>query len=331
MSNSMDTIQDCIGMTALHILVCSAKPNLALVQLIVDENPNCLVTKDKWGCIPLIYAIWGNAPHDIVHFLVKSHKSPFLRAALDWDIMVQTLCRAGESLHVIERLLSTRQKSFTKEGINWLRAARELTICCLVKCESFRDFSSIWDATIQAFIASTGNNHVLAQHLLDIQTRFFLDKCEVDWQAVCEELVKPVSQWWKPEYPEASLKTFQFLVKSNLPERLEAIGPIWRRRVKQMVQRIPSSKNAQGVYDFDKTHSKLVSCEREYHQTKNAMALLELALWQSKIKESMQLQCNTTYQIGQIGFFSTDMKRQCHVCCGVDIVIPNVLPFLVGE
>ncbi|KAL7541836.1 hypothetical protein ACHAXR_011247 [Thalassiosira sp. AJA248-18] len=42
--------QDCLGMTPLHILACSAKQKLALYQVIVERYPENLITEDKWGC-----------------------------------------------------------------------------------------------------------------------------------------------------------------------------------------------------------------------------------------------------------------------------------------
>ena len=50
--------QDCLGMTPLHILACSTKHHLELYKLMVEKYPETLITKDKWGDIPLLYALW---------------------------------------------------------------------------------------------------------------------------------------------------------------------------------------------------------------------------------------------------------------------------------
>ena len=71
----------------------------------------------------------------------------------------------------------------------------------------------------------------------------------------------------------------------------------------------------------DTIHSKLISYEHEYHQLKDATFLLELALWKTKIDQTGQ----TGEQI------TADTKSQCRVNCGADVIIPNVLPYLIGE
>ena len=67
--------RDCLGMTPLHILPCSSAQNLGLYRFIVANSPSSLITEDKWGCVPLLYAIWGDAPQEIVNFLIDAHKS----------------------------------------------------------------------------------------------------------------------------------------------------------------------------------------------------------------------------------------------------------------
>ena len=67
--------QDCLGMTPLHILACSTKQqdSMEVYQLLIDKYPETLIMEDKWGDIPLMYAIWCNAPKDVIDLLVKSY------------------------------------------------------------------------------------------------------------------------------------------------------------------------------------------------------------------------------------------------------------------
>ena len=48
--------QDCLGMTPLHILTCSSVHDLELYRLIVEKYPTNLITEDRWGALPLLYA-----------------------------------------------------------------------------------------------------------------------------------------------------------------------------------------------------------------------------------------------------------------------------------
>ena len=60
-----DTVdkQDTFGMTPLHILTLSAKPNLNLIQDLVERYPESLRKKDRWGRYPIFYALLNrNSP-----------------------------------------------------------------------------------------------------------------------------------------------------------------------------------------------------------------------------------------------------------------------------
>ena len=65
--------QDCLGMTPLHILACSLVHNLEVYRVIVEKYTTNLITKDRWGALPLLYAFWGAAPAEIIQFLLKSY------------------------------------------------------------------------------------------------------------------------------------------------------------------------------------------------------------------------------------------------------------------
>lgn len=65
--------RDCLGMTPLHILACSTKQDKILYQMVIDKYPENLVTKDRWGALPMLYVVWGNAPSDIIQLLSESY------------------------------------------------------------------------------------------------------------------------------------------------------------------------------------------------------------------------------------------------------------------
>jgi hypothetical protein len=62
-------------MTPLHILACSSVHDLELYHLIVEKYPTNLITEDRWGALPLLYAFWGAAPTEIIQFLLESYQS----------------------------------------------------------------------------------------------------------------------------------------------------------------------------------------------------------------------------------------------------------------
>ena len=353
-SESLFIKQDCLGMTPLHILACSTNQNLELYQFIVAAFPKSLITEDEWGCRPFFYAIWGDAPQEIVQFMIDTHKSAFPNQAMDWDKMVETLCRAGgvarycqrvagASLDVIKRLLQIHQTFFSEQSVNWQKAARELTIRVLVTCDYsefdddddsganeevdwvFEDFVAMMEALVAHKV-----HQELIQCLQDIQQKFFPNQNDSRLQLVCEDLVKPLTGWWMPQSTYDSTLWFQFLAKCSIAERLNVIGVRkWRLRVKKMVEDISSDNNDWDSKEhtfksyFDTVHSKLVTYEAEYQLLKETAFLLELVIWKSKIDESMY---------GHLDDDSAaDLRGQCRINCGADIIIPNVLPYLIGN
>jgi hypothetical protein len=111
--------QDCLGMTPLHILTCSSVHNLELYRLIVENYPTNLVTEDRWGALPLLYAFWGAAPTEIIEFLLKSYQSLYPGYEFNWTMMVETMGRTDTPKERIENLLHVRQMHFPDQPIDW--------------------------------------------------------------------------------------------------------------------------------------------------------------------------------------------------------------------
>ncbi|MFN9898792.1 MAG: hypothetical protein ACK55Z_08380, partial [bacterium] len=82
--------QDCLGMTPLHILTCSSIHDLELYRVIVEKYPANLITEDRWGALPLLYAFWGAAPAEIIQFLLDSYQSLYPSHVFNWTMMVKT-------------------------------------------------------------------------------------------------------------------------------------------------------------------------------------------------------------------------------------------------
>jgi hypothetical protein len=111
--------QDCIGMTPLHILACSSVHDLEVYRVIVAKYPANLITEDRWGALPLLYAFWGAAPNEIIHFLVKSYQSLYPNHVFNWTLMVETMGRCDTPKENIENLLRVKQMHFPEQPINW--------------------------------------------------------------------------------------------------------------------------------------------------------------------------------------------------------------------
>ena len=95
--------QDCLGlgMTTLHILACSSVHDLELYRVIVEKYPANLITNDRWGALPLLYAFWGAAPvRSLSSYLRLENQSPYPGGyEFDWTISLwkhweSTLCES---------------------------------------------------------------------------------------------------------------------------------------------------------------------------------------------------------------------------------------------
>ena len=145
--------QDCLGMTPLHILACSTAQNIELYQVLIDKYPETLVSEDRWGAAPLLYAIWGNAPNEIIHFLAERLSSLYPNYQLNFTSMVKTLGNASAPSEVIQNLLDLQQESFPEQSIDWTQVVERLaeeelavadeTFRFLVKCSITKRIDAI--------------------------------------------------------------------------------------------------------------------------------------------------------------------------------------------
>ena len=252
--------QDCFRMTPLHILACSAKHDLEVYQVLIERYPENLITRDNWGDVPFLYALWGNAPVDVVRLLAKSYQTFYPSHTLEWGKMVETMFDAGAPLFCIQNLLNAQRRTFP-------------------------------------------NHHV-------------------DWQGVVSQLVKNFTNHFhlcSPKIRTIKLESLSFLLKHSIHRRLELLGvEKWEDEInsdlEKFVDKLPYASIS--VQRHIKTLYSKLSC---YEHLKHATTLLELALWKSTLDKQ-------TYTEGMDDPMSRD---QCRVNCGAQVILPNVLAFLL--
>ena len=111
--------QDCLGMTALHVMACSTVQDLALYQELVEKYPETLIAEDKWGAIPLLYSVWGDAPSGVITFLGEKYHSLYQNHDFNWTEMMQTLNYAAVVPKKIHSLVGVQQKVSPDQCIDW--------------------------------------------------------------------------------------------------------------------------------------------------------------------------------------------------------------------
>ena len=259
-------LQDSLGMTPLHIMACSTKQDLDLYRILIDKYPETLVTEDSWGAIPLLYALWGDAPSEIVWYLVESYQSLYPNHELNWTEMVKTLAKDAP-LKVIQRLLDVQNESFPEQIIDW-------------------------DHVIDELIAIDSN------------------------RTTSREIKKPLS----------SEKNFRYLVKYSMAGRISAIGlRQWRDDI---TNEIETTKVA--FRSFRATiQSKISEYEASYQELKEAATMIELVLWKNKISEARKVINEEGGSRKKMKLDESAIREQCRSRCGANIVIENVLPYLL--
>jgi len=87
--------QDCLGMTPLHILLCSGRDcDVRVIKFIVEKCPLTLLTKDRWGEVPLVYALLGNSSLEVINFILEMHSKRWQSLPFDFgDILTRMLPR----------------------------------------------------------------------------------------------------------------------------------------------------------------------------------------------------------------------------------------------
>ena len=270
--NPSGNLQDCLGMTPLHILACSSIQHISLYKVLIEKYPDNLITEDRWGAVPLLYAIWGDAPDEIIDSLIESYKSLYPNYELDWTGMMKTLGVAGTQKECIMKLHDTQQTFFPDQTIDW-------TII-------------IQDA-----------------------------------------LISPPDQY----YCVPSSISFGHLVQCSISDRVEKIGlKQWRGDISDCIRKtLPTERNKKSI-DFHSRRSfvtdletKLLWYEAENHKLKEATSILELTLWK------VEIDCHRSQERGRRNkkrrSNEADVRDQCRINCGADIVIEHTLPFLIQK
>ena len=151
---------------------------------------------------------------------------------------------------------------------------------------------------------------------VDLQKKSFPNQC-IDWDVVLENLS-----------PNLDSVTFQQMVKLCITKRVNAIGiKSWRvDMIAKVTEGLPPLFN-KGTWLND-VKSKLSRYEVEYLKLKEATSMLELALWKNKINETNSTKGGAR-KCKKVKVDDTAVRNQCRVNCGANIIIENVLPYLV--
>lgn len=242
--------QDCIGMTPLHILACCTKHRIGMYSLLIEKCPEQLITEDHWGDIPLFYAIWGNAPREIVCLLSDCMKNLYPNYKLDWGKMVDTLVRAMAPSSCLVYLIKTCQHEFRSgsdlESIDW----------ALMVGEMAKERAS--EGRVNEFINTYGA---------------FFPRNDTDLESMACQLVR---------HEKFGFQTFW--LKIGIAERLASLEKQeWRNELETMIQSCPTGSSGRchrkRIEVMEAVHWKL-----KVYEVYGMAWLLELAAWKARME-----------------------------------------------
>jgi hypothetical protein len=112
---------DCLNMTPLHVLACSAKGvDAKAYRCIIEQYPEALRIKDRWGDIPLTYALLSEASMTVIHYLFKKHKEIENTMPFDFGHMILRLSTSGGiSVIFVRNLIRAQRTHFPDLEIDW--------------------------------------------------------------------------------------------------------------------------------------------------------------------------------------------------------------------
>ena len=115
---------DVLGMTPLHVLACSGTHELRLYVAICTVHPIAMVAKDKWGETPLAYIMLSEAPLEVLHFFLESHKKLWCTMPFDFRKMIKRLAMtiSGEYMR---QIIQGQRTYFPDLQIDWQSVVSE--------------------------------------------------------------------------------------------------------------------------------------------------------------------------------------------------------------
>jgi hypothetical protein len=141
-------------------------------------------------------------------------------------------------------------------------------------------------------------------------------RLEIEFSEEIQELVTETSlqEWWNGSATRHAASTSVFLTYHCFKQRLAMLQPVrlWLA-IDDMLGRIPSEH----FWYFDSIEKQLTTFEK----LEDAIPLLELALWKAKLVEQ-----SYPSNDGE----PTTSKMEHRFTCGAEVIIPNVLSFIIG-
>ena len=93
----------------------------------IEKYPGAMLIEDRWGEVPLVYALFGEAPIEVIHFLLESHMQRWQAMPFDFGVMILRLAKKlGTSAEYVRDVISAQRTHHRALDIDWRRIVDDL-------------------------------------------------------------------------------------------------------------------------------------------------------------------------------------------------------------
>jgi hypothetical protein len=166
------------------------------------------------------------------------------------------------------------------------------------------------------------------ENLLSVKEMHFPSQ-PIDWEYLLDKFAQP--SLYSINHALFTQR-MRFLVMCGMSERVEALPfKVWRDHIiTNMIHASDYKNNEDNRSIMSRIRDKLAYFEDEIPRLKEATTILEIALWNMKMNDN-NLEENTTRSKKKVKIEESDIRQQCRVKCGADVIIRHVLLFLISD
>ncbi|KAL7540551.1 hypothetical protein ACHAXR_010894 [Thalassiosira sp. AJA248-18] len=214
----LEEVELCEGLVEIGVSAfsfCQSLEEVKLCEGLLEIEADAF---HKWGALPILYALWGNAPREIIQYLIESYKTRYPALDLSWGRMMETLGRADVPSYILEYVRDVQYEYFPEEEIDWddvleklaeeershFNDASEESFKCLIRCSIANRLNAIgvkqWREDIMFMSTALQPRFNRRECLDDIRTK--LADYEVGYRRLREATTMLELALWKKEINE---------------------------------------------------------------------------------------------------------------------------------
>jgi hypothetical protein len=117
-------------MTPLHILSCQGKHDVRLYQCIITKFSDTILIKDNWCKLPIMYALYGEAPLEVIRYFLEEHCQRRDTVPFDFGEMILKLAKKqGTSADYMRGVIHAQRTHFRGLEVDWRQIVDESIEC----------------------------------------------------------------------------------------------------------------------------------------------------------------------------------------------------------